>query len=278
MERLAIPGSALSISRLGFGCARLFAGAELGSSARLIEAALRAGITHFDTAPAYGSEDVLGEVLAGEAGITIATKVGLARRTDAAPSPRRFFGAVYRRSLRPLLARNPALKSALLHLAASTAKPAGARTLRPLHRQEVLRELEESLRRLKRTAVDLYLLHEPEGLVIADELRELFDSLQAQGVIHAYGLAFGGVRDSGRRFGTAVQCRYQRETAQDPHAGFARLYHGVLRYQPQQAMPARSSWPARELVRQALASDPACAVVFSASSRQQIEAIAASHP
>jgi aryl-alcohol dehydrogenase-like predicted oxidoreductase len=64
IERVKVAGSTVIISKIGFGCGRIYAGSEIRSSARLIEAALTAGIRHFDTAPMYGlgqSEDVLGE-------------------------------------------------------------------------------------------------------------------------------------------------------------------------------------------------------------------------
>ncbi len=63
IERVKVAGSTVTISKIGFGCGRIYAGSEIRSSALLIEAALSAGIRHFDTAPMYGlgqSEDVLG--------------------------------------------------------------------------------------------------------------------------------------------------------------------------------------------------------------------------
>jgi D-threo-aldose 1-dehydrogenase len=274
MQRLMIPGTPVAISRIGLGCARLFGGRELKTSARLIDAALRAGITHFDTAPAYGSEDVLGAVLAGARGVTIATKIGLPRAIPPAALPRRFFGSVYRRSLRPVLARMPAVKARLLRAATRSARPASTGPPRRLTREEVLRELAESQRRLKRPSIDLYLLHEPDGLEITDELRELFASLQAEDVIGGYGLAFGGARNPSVHFGTAAQCRYVAETAGETHAGVARLYHGVLRHGLRVGPPIRGSGGAPEFVRRVLAADAGCAVVFSASTARQIAHIA----
>ena len=54
MSRLKIRGTEVAISQIGFGCARVYGGHETKASARLIEAALTAGIRHFDTAPSYG--------------------------------------------------------------------------------------------------------------------------------------------------------------------------------------------------------------------------------
>jgi len=45
IARIAIAGSDVAIARVGLGCSRIFGGRELRSSARLVEAALQAGIT-----------------------------------------------------------------------------------------------------------------------------------------------------------------------------------------------------------------------------------------
>ncbi|MBV8497442.1 MAG: aldo/keto reductase [Gammaproteobacteria bacterium] len=274
MERIAIPASRVSISRLGLGCARLFGGREIKASAKLIEAALRAGVTHFDTAPAYGSEDVLGEVLSGAADVTIATKVGLPRSDPRTTSRRRRLGPLYRRTLRPLLTRAPGLKAAVLRLAGASGNPPGSRTRRRLTRSEVMHELEESLRRLRRESVDLYLLHEPDGIEITDELRELFVSLQAQGMVGGFGLAYGDKPDPQIQFGTATQCRFAPDAAREVNLGAARIYHGVLRFGLHATSSAAGSSPARGLIRQVLAGDPGCAVIFSASTERQIMGIA----
>src|SRR5262245_41098050 len=102
IERITVAGTDVTIARLGLGCARIFGGDELRSSARLVEAALRAGITHFDTAPSYGngtSEAVLGEVLSGVNDATIATKIGIPRGDGQSSRAR----VVYRRMIRPWL-------------------------------------------------------------------------------------------------------------------------------------------------------------------------------
>jgi aryl-alcohol dehydrogenase-like predicted oxidoreductase len=278
MERLSIPGSRISITRLGLGCGRLLGGREMNSSATLIEAALQAGIRHFDTAPAYGSEEVLGEVLAGSSEATIATKIGIPRRLASASSPRQYFGSVYRRSIRPLLARAPAVKAALLRAASSRERLDSPPLRRQLDRGEVLRELSESLRRLRRTSVDVYLLHEPEGIEITDEIGELFSSLRTQGVIGAFGLAYGGNGSADRPFGTITQCRYASDGGQESHAGVARIYHGVLRHRLPDAGAAQGKLQTSALIRTVLDSDPTCAVVFSASSHWQIANVAQRAP
>jgi Aldo/keto reductase family len=273
MDRLTIPNSSVAISRLGFGCARIFGGRELRNAATLIEAAIRCGVGHFDTAPSYGSESVLGEVLGDARDITIATKIGIPRRTRERSVARTAFGPMYRSTLRPLLARVPALKSRLLRLAAKSA-PANAPILkRQIHRDEVLRELDESLRRLRRTTIDLYLLHEPEAIEITDELREVFMSLQKDGVIKAFGLAFGSHPAEPVSFGTVVQCRLPDDFSALPRGGTARIYHGAIRFGLQSREEDGTHPSAGRFIAQALTKRPAAAIIFSASSQHQIRQI-----
>jgi D-threo-aldose 1-dehydrogenase len=267
---LRVPGSDVSIGRVGFGCARINGDSEFRSSARLVEAALRAGIRHFDTAPSYGlgmSEAVLGSVLAGVADATVATKVGIARQQSGTrPSPLR---RVYRATLRPLLSRLPGVKARLLRLA-NRAAAAVAPPPRVLTRDEVMRNLETSLQQLNRSRVDLYLLHEPQQFHITDELREVFDSLKRDGVIGAYGLAYDTYSAPAAAFGTVVQGRYPFEPPRFEPA--TRIFHGVLRHawhaQKADGVRAPGEW-----LRHVLDTHRDSAVIFSASSNRQIEGV-----
>ena len=120
IERINVAGSSFQISRIGFGCARIYGGSELKNSARVIEAALAAGIRHFDTAPSYGegkSEEVLGRILANVPEITISTKIGISR--PPAGTVRDPARVAYRRYVKPLLSHVPLLKSKIMQLAAS---------------------------------------------------------------------------------------------------------------------------------------------------------------
>jgi len=263
---LLIPDSTVRITRVGLGCARLFGGVERRASARLIEAALGAGIRHFDTAPAYGSEDVIGDILAGVSDITIATKVGIPRPPEGGTIRKVFLGPVYRRTIRPLLARAPGAKAALLRVASARRKPRPSQPPRSLGRAEVMQNLEESLHRLRRTCIDLYLLHEPEHLQITEELRELFDALKARGMIGAFGLAYGGKATRHVRF----QQRHDADDAGHSPAGCAQIYHGVLRHGRGEAGDAGDRLRAPMLIRNVLDRDPHCAVIVSASSPAQI--------
>ena len=263
IARLAIPGSDLAITRLGFGCARILGASEARASARLIEAALDAGIRHFDTAPAYGdgeSEAVLGAVLRGVADVTVATKIGIPRPPPRAAGIRR---QVYRRVLRPALAAMPWVKASLLRLRPAAAAPADA-PRRRLDRDAILRGLDDSERQLGRRA-DIYLLHEPERLELDDGALATLAELQRVGRIGAYGAGTGAGHLPPGLSGSVAQLRIGGEL---PEWAAVAIYHGALRER-------RPGQTAGAHVAAMLAAYADAAIVFSASSPAQVSALAA---
>jgi aryl-alcohol dehydrogenase-like predicted oxidoreductase len=96
MERRRLGDSEVEVSRIGLGCNN-FGGAmwralEVDDAAAVVDAALDAGINHFDTADVYGfgrSEEILGRALAGRRDrAVIATKFGMMPVEDGTPSGR----------------------------------------------------------------------------------------------------------------------------------------------------------------------------------------------
>src|SRR5580765_7035734 len=90
MRKVLLPGTDLVCSLVAMGTWGLggpndLDGVSLGwpfvpRPMGVVEAALRAGITFFDSSDFYGkgrAEVLLGEVLGGEIGVVVATKVGL---------------------------------------------------------------------------------------------------------------------------------------------------------------------------------------------------------
>jgi D-threo-aldose 1-dehydrogenase len=268
---VAVKGTGLTIARLGLGCARLFGGSEARTSIRLLEHALAAGFGHFDTAPSYAygqSETLLGEVLGDVAGVTIATKVGLS--TAGAPSQA---GTYYRRFFRPLLARAPALKAALLKARERPAEQLSHAPRRVLGRDEIEASVAASLARLRRSQIDILLVHEPDQFVIDGALQERFEALRRGGTILAYGLGYGGMVTHEGAFGQVLQRGYDpaapvplASAAAATAAAPTAIYHGVVRH--------RGSLPAGEAVRAVLRSEPDAALLVSASSPSQIRDLA----
>jgi aryl-alcohol dehydrogenase-like predicted oxidoreductase len=272
-QSVAIGGSNVFLSRIGFGCARIFGRSELKASTRLIEAALSAGIRHFDTAPSYGnglSEEVLGIVLAGVDDVTIATKVGIDRPAGVAgPYSTE---VMYRRFARPLMSYFPRAKARLLQLASQAGGTRGPESSprRHLSREEVLCSLDESLKQLRRNRADLLLIHEPDQFQLTDEVKEVFAELQGHGAVGAFGLAYGRVAYRGLGFGTVVQGRYAADQPRNDIKGETSIFHGILRRSAEEHKAVQS---AGSRIRQVLDIHPNAAIIFSASTPVQIRGV-----
>jgi methylglyoxal reductase len=132
-------------------------------SIRAIHAALDAGITMIDTAPAYGwgrSEEVIGKALKGRRDkVILATKCGLWWHDDRGPLFFELEGRSIRRILRP---------------------------------ETIRQEIEMSLKRLDTDYIDLYQTHwqspEPENDPIAETMEYLM-KLKEEGKIRAIGVS-----------------------------------------------------------------------------------------
>lgn len=182
MRTVELPRTDLNPSRLGFGSAPLMARLGRRESVRLLQVAHEAGITHFDTARAYGygeAESAVGEFLSRHReSVTVATKLGM-----VPPRRSRSLG-VAKRVARAAVGRAPAARRLLRRGAATMVRsgqfdPAQARS-----------SLDTSLRELAVETVDLLLLHEcrPADL----ETEGLFDFLQASvqaGKVRYFGIA-----------------------------------------------------------------------------------------
>ena len=268
---IAIGGQADSefqLDRVGFGAARIF---EDSQSEKLLSTALDCGVRHFDTAPSYAygqSEVMLGKILQGVAGISVATKVGIPISAGG-PS---LLASNYRRFVRPILARVPSVKSALLRWRAPVNTDNQVlQSKRILTRDEIMVSLEASLRRLCRNQIEILLIHEPDQFYLTDELNETLTALVSQRAIKAFGLGWDRVVNSPPNFGQILQCRYRSGVQIPIHPPRqAAIFHGVLKVDPASARVIfRQS--ARQRLKSALAQAPQSAVIFSASATHQIK-------
>jgi aryl-alcohol dehydrogenase-like predicted oxidoreductase len=137
----------LEVSVVGLGCNNFGGRVDEAGTRAVVDAALDAGVTFFDTADIYGnsggSETFLGNVLRGRRErVVLATKFG-ADMGD---------GATRRGS-----------------------------------REYILRALEASLRRLQTDVIDLYQHHRPDPETPLEETIATLDELVAEGRIRAYG-------------------------------------------------------------------------------------------
>jgi len=138
MEGTLLGSSTLAVSRVGLGCNNFGRRLDLAASRAVIDAAIEAGVTFFDTADIYGlgdSERFIGETLGGrEDEVVLATKFGNDMHGGNGDAPR------------------------------------GSR-------EYLRRALDASLARLRRDHVDLYYYHHPDGVTPLEEtlgaMREL---------------------------------------------------------------------------------------------------------
>ena len=169
MRTRKLGNSGIEASVVGLGAWVLGGGTVWGKdtddqeSIATIQAALDAGITLIDTAPAYGfgrSEEVVGKALLGRRDkVVVATKCGLWWDDQRGSPFCEFDGRPIRRSLRP---------------------------------DTIALEVENSLRRLRTDYIDLYQTHwpavEPDKTPIAETLACLM-KLKQQGKIRAIGVS-----------------------------------------------------------------------------------------
>jgi aryl-alcohol dehydrogenase-like predicted oxidoreductase len=140
--------SGLAVSTVGIGCNNFGLRLGLDESRPVVQAALDAGITLFDTADSYGdSEEILGELLEH-------------RRDDVVLATK--FGSDVR-------GRNGA--------------DWGARG----SRRYIRRAVESSLRRLRTDHIDLYQLHRPDPLTPIDETLSALTELVHEGKVRYIG-------------------------------------------------------------------------------------------
>jgi len=268
MNKLKVPNSLVEISQVGFGCARLSGGLGLRVSESLIEEAVSFGITHFDTAPLYGSEKMLGIALKNIPNITITSKVGIARQKISFKSE--IITPIYRNSLRRVLTYHPILKSKLIKKKSSELLDYSKLIKTPLEQDYILRELELTLNNLRREYVDLYLIHEPDFFYITDETVEIFESLKRQRIIGAYGLAYNSSPFMPIKFGSVLQCRYPQNSLESTvDIDCLKIFHGLIRHSNDSEVDSNPNL----IIKNGLLKHPNSGILFSSSSNKSIREV-----
>ncbi|HUZ17636.1 MAG TPA: aldo/keto reductase [Spirochaetia bacterium] len=158
MEKRRLGTSGLEVSALGLGCMRMTHGDRpIGTRQEmiaLIHAAVERGITFFDTAEVYGpftNEELVGEALEPFRGkVIIATKFGFKHDGEKGPSPRTGFDS------------------------------------RP---EQIKRVAEQSLKRLRVEALDLFYQHRVDPGVPIEEVAGAVKELIREGKVKHFGLS-----------------------------------------------------------------------------------------
>ncbi len=213
----------------GYGTAGLGRSLSRRERIRLVETAYDAGIRYFDTAPLYGAgaaEDALGRALRGRDDVTLATKVGIV--------PPGLVGVALRR-------------------------PAASGRFGPA---EIRAQLEGSLRRLRREAVDVLLLHEV-GASAASGALDVLDDLRREGKILRAGIATGAAQPStilATRIPDVCSCRHEMPSTP---TGAALVLHSAL-------VGRVGATPACDLLRSVADAHPGAVVLVGSRSGEHI--------
>lgn len=271
LARLNLTGTSLQVSRLGFGTAALHHLFKPQDRQRLLETALDAGFTHFDTARMYGegmAERTLGAWLAGglRKRVTLATKFGIPAQTWQERFP-------------PLLYAQRAL--------GGVARRAGWREpVRGRCWSEVAAEasLTTSLRALRTDWVDVLLLHEPreEDLTALQALAPWMQRQQASGRVRYLGIA--GRAATCLSIHQAMPGVFQVLQVEDSLAGHEadvltvaglplQVTYGYVRLAGEAAVDAPPP-DTLALLRAALARNPAGMVLVSTRKLERIQSLA----
>jgi aryl-alcohol dehydrogenase-like predicted oxidoreductase len=155
MERTIIPGTALQVSRVAIGTwaigGWMWGGTDDAESIAAIRAALEHGINLIDTAPAYGFGHSEEVVGNAIAGAGLREQVVIATKT----------GLEWR----------------------------DGNVFRNASRARILKEVDDSLRRLRTDHIDIYQVHWPDPLVPIEETAEAMRTLLTSGKIRAIGVS-----------------------------------------------------------------------------------------
>src|ERR1700675_1985190 len=155
MEFTTISGTEISVSRIGLGTwavgGKMWGGSDEADSIRTIQAAAENGINLIDTAPVYGFG--LSEELVGKA-------LAQSRNREKVVIASKV-GIKWRNGT---LARNAS-------------------------RERILREVDDSLRRLQTSYIDIYQVHWPDPQVATEETAKTMLDLFNQGKIRAIGVS-----------------------------------------------------------------------------------------
>jgi aryl-alcohol dehydrogenase-like predicted oxidoreductase len=155
MEHAIIPGTSLEVSRVALGTwaigGWMWGGSDDEESISTIRSAVERGINLIDTAPVYGFGHA--EEIVGKA----LTEAGM---------------------------RDRVLIATKVGLDWRNGKP-----FRHASRKRILREIEDSLQRLRTDHIDIYQVHWPDPLVPIEETAEVMHALFRQGKIRAIGVS-----------------------------------------------------------------------------------------
>ena len=185
--------------KFGFGTSGIM-GAATSNRERLalLEHAFEHGVRHFDTAPLYGhgdAEKLIGQFIVDKReNVSVTTKYGLSPRsyprylTPLKPAAR--FANRRLKQLKEVL-ESKARNASLIQSEVEQATKANHIKIEAYSVDDIRRQLELSLRKMKMEAVDYFLLHDSSIDHLNDDVVEFLEQAKSDGKLLHYGLATG---------------------------------------------------------------------------------------
>lgn len=182
MRYVDLGSTGLKASALGFGCSAIMGRVGRKQSLLVLNAAIDAGVTFFDTARSYGygeSEAILGEFLQGRRdNVILSTKFGIV------PVPQQTWKRALKPVVRAVLEVIPAARG-LVQKQVKTQFQENQLTPDVLRRS-----LEDSLCKLRTDYVDVLFVHSPPSSVFAQcDLFEELERLVTSGKVRVAGIS-----------------------------------------------------------------------------------------
>lgn len=253
---------------------------------RLLEAVVSGGVLHFDTARSYGkgfSEKLLGEFLrAHKVGVAVTTKFGASYfKTSACPAAvalplNRMLGSLMR-----IVGRNRKWKMGERGAEGLEIKDSGFRNAPNLKSQNrnpysvlieksvVERSVEESMKQLGRTRLEILLMHEAVPSQLTGKARQYLAGLQKSGVVGRLGCGTNRwvLEERFQEDPLVEVLQYEGSATEElplmeRFSGKIHIHHGLFR--------ERGESRPGEVLRRALERYPARRVIFSTRSREHL--------
>lgn len=251
----------VSKNKLVFGCARLNS-LRNKDSAAIIEECLENNILHFDTAPSYGTENLIGDILKGVENIIITSKIGLPRQA----SNNSLIRKIYKRSVKGLANIAPSVKNKI-SLRFNKMEAVYTKK-RILSMDEIMYDLEKTLTNINKSKLDILLIHEPDQFLIDSDLIERFENLKKEGLIEEYGLGYGQPSSEIVSFGNVRQFLFGDRLVKINNS--FNIVHGLIRAS---ILKGNKGIEHSCFINDFILKNKNTSVLFSASKKSQIQEI-----
>lgn len=255
MERIRLGQTNLVVSKLIFGTAKLHNVFSKKERNRILNLAVEAGFSHFDTSPLYGfgmAEKEIGELLKMYPDLTLTSKYGL---FGPGRQDKLYFEVYVQKSIGKFF---PTVSTAKRNFQVDFARIS----------------LETSLGRINRDHIDIYLLHEPpKNLQNLDETYQFLLDAKSQGLIRSFGVAgkwdvIEHFRNNAPEILEVIQMEVQYDFPVD-NSRELNTYKGVITY-GHGSLGARNNLGYLDSIEKGLIQNPNGAIIVSTNKSNRV--------